>query len=182
MELGQTVAVGILDDEGVDVGDVHTGLDDGGAHEDIHLVLQHLPPDLRQLLLPHLAMGHGDAGLRNAAVEGGGRHFDIVHSVVEIVHLPVPAQFPPDSVRNDPIIVLQHIGLHRAAILGSFLNDRHIPDAGHRHIQRPRNGRSRQGEHVHIGGHLLDALLLRHAEALLLVHDEQPQVTEGHVR
>ena len=101
---------------------------------------------------------------------------------MEIIHLSVPAQLPPDGVRNDPGVLLQHIGLHRAAILGGFLNDRHIPDAAHRHIQGARDGGGGQGQHIHIGGQLLDTLLLADAEPLLLVHDEQPQIVKLHIR
>jgi hypothetical protein len=35
---------------------------------------------------------------------------------------------------------------------------------------------------VHVGAQCLQRLLLAHAEALLLVHDHQPQVGEAHVR
>ena len=37
------------------------------------------------------------------------------------------------------------------------------------------------GEHVHLAGELLEALLVGHAEALLLVHHQQPQVLELHI-
>ena len=36
-------------------------------------------------------------------------------------------------------------------------------------------------QHVHIAGHLLQPLLVRDAEALLLVHDQQAQIVEFHV-
>ena len=36
-------------------------------------------------------------------------------------------------------------------------------------------------EHVHVAADLLQPLLMRHAEALLLVHDQQAQIVETHV-
>ena len=39
-------------------------------------------------------------------------------------------------------------------------------------------GVARHRQHVHLLAHLLDALLVRHAEALLLVDDEQAEVAE----
>ena len=43
VELGKAQPVGILHDEGVDVGDVDAGLDDGGAHQHIRLAIHHRP-------------------------------------------------------------------------------------------------------------------------------------------
>ena len=77
--------------------------------------------------------------------------------------------------------MLQHIGLYRPAVHGGLLDDGHVPDAAHGHVQGAGNGGGGQGEHIHIGGQLLEPFLLRHAEALLLVHDHQPQVPEGHI-
>ena len=47
VKLRQPEAVGVFDDQRVDVGDIHTGFDDGGAHQNINVVLQHLPPNVR---------------------------------------------------------------------------------------------------------------------------------------
>ena len=54
-----------------------------------------------------------------------------------------------------------------------------MPDE--RHVQRPRNRRRRHRQHVDLLAHLLDALLVRDAEALLLVDDQQAEVAERHV-
>ena len=42
-------------------------------------------------------------------------------------------------------------------------------------------GVARQRQHVHLGAQLLEPLLVRHAEALLLVNHQQAQVLEGDV-
>ena len=42
-------------------------------------------------------------------------------------------------------------------------------------------GAGREGQHVDPFGHLLDRLLVRHPEALLLVHDEQAETLERDV-
>ena len=94
MELGQAEPVGVFNNEGVDVGHVHTGFDDGGAHEDIHLMLQHLTPDLRHLVLAHLAVGEGDPGLGDPHLDAGGTAFDGFHPVVQIINLPAPGEAP----------------------------------------------------------------------------------------
>ena len=59
VQLGEAEAVGVLDDEGVDVRDVDAGLDDGGADEDLDLTVRHRLHDVAELLLIHLAVGDG---------------------------------------------------------------------------------------------------------------------------
>lgn len=57
MQLGQAKAIGVFDDKGVGVGNVHAGFDDGGTHQNIDFVLQQLPPDIGQLIFGHFAVG-----------------------------------------------------------------------------------------------------------------------------
>ena len=76
--------------------------------------------------------------------------------------------------------MLHDEGLHRHTVLRRFLERGHVADAGERHVQRARDGRGREREHVDRAAHLLDVLLVCHAEALLLVHDEQAEVFEFH--
>ena len=83
--------------------------------------------------------------------------------------------------QHDPVVVLQHIGLHGVAVLRRLLDDAHVPDARHGHVQRAGNGRGRERQHVHAVAQLLDLLLVGHAEALLLVDDQQAQILELHV-
>ena len=50
-----------------------------------------------------------------------------------------------------------------------------------RHVQRARDRRGRHRQHVHRSSHLLQSLLVRHAEALLFVDHDQAQIRELHV-
>ncbi len=67
------------------------------------------------------------------------------------------------------------------AILRGFLDGGHIADAAHCHIEGSRNGGRGKGEHVHGGFKLLEALLVRHAEALFLVDYAKTKVFELHI-
>ena len=100
---------------------------------------------------------------------------------MHVVYLPAAAQFPADGVGDDAVIVFQYVGLHRTAILWGFFNDRHIADTAHRHVERAGDGGGGKRQHVHLRGKFLDSFFLRHAEALLLVHDKQTEVAEFHV-
>ena len=80
--------------------------------------------------------------------------------------------------RDDVLIELDDVGLNRQAILRRRLDDRHVADADERHVQRARNRRRAHREHVHLLLHLLDLLLVRHAEPLLFVDHEQAEIAE----
>ena len=87
----------------------------------------------------------------------------------------------PDRARDHRLVELHDVGLDRQPVLGRRLDDRHVANAGERHVERARDGRGGHRQHVHALAHLLDALLVRDAEPLLLVDDEQPEIPELHV-
>ena len=134
MQLREAHAVRVLDDERVGVRHVHTGFDDGGAYQHIDFVLQELPPDLGELVLRHLAVAEPDARLRNLRLDARGGALDGRHVVVQVVDLAAAPQFPADGLVDDRVVVFQHIGLHRMAVVRRFFNDAHVADAGQRHI------------------------------------------------
>ena len=82
------------------------------------------------------------------------------------------------AVRISSGIEVRHHGVDRQPILGRRLDDAHIADAQQRHVQRARNRRGAHGEHVHVLAHLLQPFLVAHAEALLFVDDQQPEIAE----
>ena len=118
-------------------------------------MLQHLTPDLRHLVLAHLAVGEGDPGLGDPHLDAGGTAFDGFHPVVQIINLPAPAKLPPDGVGDDAVVVLEDIGLDGPAVLGCFLDDRHVPDAAPGHIQGAGDGGGGEGEDIDVGANSL---------------------------
>ena len=99
-------------------------------------------------------------------------------AVVHEVHLAAALQLVADRAPDHLLIELDDVGLNRQAILRRRLDDRHVADADKRHVQRPRNRRRAHRQHVDLPPQLLDLLLVRHAEPLLLVDDEQAEVAE----
>lgn len=92
VELGEPEHVGPLQDERVGVGDVQAGLDDGGAHQDVELLLPEGADDLVQLVLAHLAVGHADPRLGYELVQPGGRPADRLDPVVHVEDLALAEQ------------------------------------------------------------------------------------------
>ena len=53
-----------------------------------------------------------------------------------------------------------------------------IAQAAERHVERARDRRRGEREHVDLGAHRAQSLLVAHAEAVFLVDDQQPEVLE----
>ena len=144
-------------------------------------MLDQPPPDFRKLLLAHLAVADADARLGHPRLDAGGDALDGGDVVVQVVDLPAAAQFLLDRVRDDAGVVLEHVRLHGVPVVRRLLDDRHVADAGERHVQRAGDRRRRKRQHVGRLADLLEALLLLDAEALLLVDDDEAEVLELHV-
>ena len=69
-------------------------------------------------------------------------------------------------------------GVNREAVLGGSLDHAHVADAEHRHVERTRDRRGAHGQHIHVVAHLLQALFMAHAEALLFVDNQQAEIAE----
>ena len=76
------------------------------------------------------------------------------------------------------VVPFHHVGAHREAIDRRGLDGRQLAQARHRHLQRARDRRGGEREHVDVGAQLLELLLVGDAEALLLVDDDEAEVLE----
>jgi len=94
---------------------------------------------------------------------------------VQIKHLAAPTDLVADGIDDDLLFVGFDNGLDRVAVGGSGLDDAEIAGAGERHVERARDRRGAHREHVDGGAHALEGLLVLHAEALLLVDDNEAE-------
>ena len=72
----------------------------------------------------------------------------------------------------------RHESAHREAIDRGRRNDREIAHAGQRQLQRARDRRGAQRQHMHLRAQLLQPLLVADAKVLFLVDDQQTQIPE----
>ena len=79
------------------------------------------------------------------------------------------------------LVVLADVRADRPAALGRRLDHRDVAQARERHVQRARDRRRREREHVDLEPQRAQQLLLRDAEALLLVDDHEPELLRDHV-
>ena len=181
VQLRQAVAVGAIDDDGVAQRNVEPVLDDGGGDQDVGLVPHEGQHHALQFALAHLAVADENARLGHHLANLVGDVVDALHAVVHEVHLPAALQLLLDGRANQLLVPGRHHRLDRHAVFGRRLDHAHVAQAEQRHVQRARNRRGRHGEHVHFLAKLLEPLLVAHAEALLLIDDDQAEVAELHV-
>ena len=181
VKLGESQAVGAIDEDGVAERDIEAVLDDGGRDQDVGFVMHELEHHFFQFAFRHLAVTYDDARSRHQRLELGGDLPDAVHAVVHEVNLAAALEFLLDGGLDELLVPTGDHSLNRDAVLGRSFDHAHVAQADQGHVQRARNGRGRHGQHVHLLAHLLQAFFVAHAEALLFVHDQQAEVGELHV-
>ncbi len=91
---------------------------------------------------------------------------------------PLMAQLALNGLAHNHVVIFGEHGVDRLALLGRRVDGAHVADAAQAHVQRARDGRGAQREHIDFGAKLLELLLLGDAEALLLVDDQHAQIFE----
>ena len=71
-----------------------------------------------------------------------GRSDQIAHAYL---FYPDASELALDCLLDELLVVLADVGLHRSATLGRGLDNRHVAQAGERHLERARNRRGAQG-------------------------------------
>ena len=92
--------------------------------------------------------------------------------------LPPAVALAPQRLTDDHRIEGRDVGAHGQPVDRRRGDERQLAHARQGQLQRARDRRGRQSEHVHIVAELLQALLVGDAEMLLLVHHQQPQPLE----
>jgi hypothetical protein len=123
-------------------------------------------------------MGDRDAHFRHAAVEEGFGLRQLLDARAYVERLAAAEALAQQRLAHDQRIERRHRGTHGEAIDGRRGNDREFAHAGERQLKGARDRRRRQREHVNLGAQRLEALLVRNAEMLLLVHDQEAEVAK----
>ena len=172
------MAVGAIDDDGVGERNVEAVFNDCCRDQHVVFVVHEGEHDALQLSFSHLAVANDDARRRHQFADLRGEFVDRLHAIVDEVDLPAALQFQLDRRADQLLVELGDDGLDRHAVFGRRFDHAHVAQADERHVQRARDGRRRHGEHVHSFAHLLQPLLVAHAEALLFVDHQQAEILE----
>ena len=173
IKLAEAEPFRVIHNQGICVRHVQAVFNNGCAQQHVIVAVVEVQHHVFQLVFLHLPVGHAHPGFRHQCPQPLIEAADAPHPVVQKVDLSAPAEFTQDGVPDQGIGILRNHGLYRDPLFRRGFQHTHVTDARHRHMQGPRNRRRAQGEHVHLPLHVLDNFLMGHAEALLLVHDEQ---------
>ena len=181
VELRQAVVLGAVDQDRVGRGNVKPVLDDRRRQEEVRLAGEEPHHGLLELAFAHRPVGDGHPQRGDELLEVLLDAADGLDSVVHEEDLAAARDLRLDRLPDDFGLARHDLGLDREAVPRRRLDDREVSQAGEREMKRARDRRRRHREHVDRGLPLLQPLLLRDAEPLLLVHDEQAQIAEGDV-
>ena len=127
-------------------------------------------------------MRHLDARVGHERAQARRRLLDRQHAVVEVVDLSAARELARDGGAHGLVRVAHDLRLHRHALARRRAQERKIARARHGEVERARNRRGAHRQDVRRGAQALEVFLVAHAEALLLVDDDEAEVVELHLR
>ena len=178
MQLSQAKLVGSLENNGVGVGYVNPGFDDGGGNQYIETAVIKIAHDLFQRAFRHLPVADADARFGDQRGQIGGALFYALDFIVQVVNLTAAQQFAQYRFLDDVFLLWHDEGADRQPARRWCGDDRQLTHAGHGHVQGAGNRCGGQCQHIHFTAQGLELLLLAHAKAVFFVYDHQPQVLE----
>ena len=152
-------------------------------HEDVVAPVDEVDHHLLQLALGHLAVADRDArplGRELARRASPARAMSSTRLWTKNTWPPRASSRLIASPSSGAIPAADE-GADRQPVGGRRGDDRDLAQPAHRHLQRARDRRRGQRQHVDLRAQLLEPLLVGDAEALLLVDDQQAEVLEAHV-
>ena len=181
VELCQTQALRVLDDERVGGRVVDAALHDGRGDEHVNLLGRELDHHVLDLARAHLAVRHAHARLGRGLVHACHGIVDGLDAVGHVVHLAAATHLQANRRAHHVGVVLPHVHNHGTAPGRRRGDQAHVAHAARGHLHGSRNRRRRKREHVNLLAQVLELLLVLHAKALFLVDDHQAQVLGVHV-
>ena len=178
VQLRQAIALRVVDDERIRVGNIQARLNNRCAQQHVNLAVPKIANHRIQLFLTHLAVANANARFGDELMQLGSHLVDITHAVVHVEHLASAQQLAANGSHHLRILIGSHIGEHWQAVLWRGGKSRHLANARQRHLQRARNRGCGHGKHVNVGLQSLERLLMFHAKALLLVDNHQAKLFE----
>ena len=178
VEIGEAEAVGAVDDDGVGVGDIEAGFDDGGGDENVDVTGDEGAHDGLEFVLAHLAVADGDGGVGDELFDARGEFVDGADAVVEEVNLAAAFEFADDGVAHGAFVVGADGGLDGLAVGRRGLDEGHVAGSHEREVEGAGDRGGGEGEDVDESEAVLEDFLVLHAEALLLVDDDEAEVFE----
>ena len=139
MQIAQTKRMGLVDQNGVGIGNVDAALDDGGRHQHIVGPVDEIGHDALQLFSIHLTMANAHACIGHQAVDHACHLADVADPVVHEIRLATARNLICNGVPDQLLVEGANLRFHRVAIGRRRIDDAQIPGAHERKLQGPRN-------------------------------------------
>ena len=178
VELRKAEAIGAVDDDGVCTRDIEPGFDDRCGQQHIVLALVEGAHPLLDFGRAHLAMRADEFELRHRLAKPFLQLFHVGDTGHDDEALPTAMVLAQQCLAHHHLVPFHDVGAHGQPIDRRRLDGAEFAQTRHRHLQGARDRRGRQRQHVHVGAQRLQLLLVGDAEALLLVHHDEPQILE----
>ena len=112
MEVAKPELLGVVDDDRIGVGHVDAALHDTGGYQYVILIIHEIEDDLLQHLRLHLPVPHGYPCVGDFPPYQGFHLVNVLDTVVDEEHLPVPAHLEIDRFPDDIGVETLHLRLH----------------------------------------------------------------------
>ena len=106
---------------------------------------------------------------------------DRLNPVVQKINLPAAREFALDGIADDALVVAADDGLDRLTIRRRGFDHGHVPRAHEREVKCARNRSCRKREHINEAEFFLQRVLVLHAEALLLIDDDEAEIFKNDI-
>ena len=130
VELGESEAVGSFDDEGIAVGDIDAGFDDGRANEYVEVSGDKVCHDVFEPVFSHLPVADCYFQFGMHFAEGGGDCLNGADLIVQVEDLATSLGFCTDGLFYEIRIIAANNGLDGFAIDGRGFDDAHGAGTG----------------------------------------------------
>ena len=134
MQICQSIVVCLVDENRVDVGNIQAAFNDCGRHQDVGFLLDEIEHGFFQLVLVHLTMSHGDAGLQHHRLNLPCHFLDVVNSVVDEIDLSVAIELAQDGLADKLGIETGDAGFNRQPIGRGRLQVADVTNAQERQV------------------------------------------------
>ena len=178
IEFRKSEPVGTFDQDRVRIRHIEARLNDRTAHEAVHLSLQEPGHDLFKLVLVHLAVGDGEARLRNQRLQMFRFLGDRTDAVVQKVDLPAARKLRFDRLDDEFVLLGRDDRLDRQPLFRGGHQRGEVARARHREIECPRDRRRGHGQHIDLRPESTQPLLVFHAEPLFLVDHHESEIPD----
>ena len=181
IQLRQSHGIGIVNNHGIDIGDIQSCLNNRRRHQYINVTIDKVIHDPFQFPFLHLAVCKGHICLRHQLCNGITHLHNGIDTVVDIINLPTPIQLPANGFPDHLFVILAHIGLDLLPFIRCFLQHTHVTDSDQTHVESSWNRCCCQRQHINIILQLFDLFFMRYTEALFFVHNQQTKIFELHI-